>query len=148
MERSAIIHWIAGWRGGPQSWPGSFGGGGGDPRAGLEALEKGKIFCCCTQPSTDPPSSQGLLGGGGNGDDGEDTSNQSYRRQALSLWSNHLMFTKAHTLTSCSLAWYIWKSRMDIFLSFFTHVAKIPSQSGIAWLQGWTWLAKMHRTTK
>jgi hypothetical protein len=37
-----------------------------DPRAGLKALEKGKIFCCCTWPSADPPSSQGIWRGDGN----------------------------------------------------------------------------------
>lgn len=49
-------------------------------------------------------------------------SNRSHRRQPPVLSSNHLMFARAHTFTSCSLPWYLQKSHVDnVFLSFFNH---------------------------
>ena len=56
--------------------------------------------------------------------------------------STHIIF--------CMLSWYFWKSCMDKnLLSFFNHMLpKLKNQTGITWLQGQTWLAKMPCATK
>jgi hypothetical protein len=63
--------------------------------------------------SSGSPRHKEYRGEWGFGDDREDTPNRSYRKQPILLKSNHLMFTRAHSLTSCSLPWYFLSDPVD-----------------------------------
>ena len=54
-------------------------------------------------------------------DNREDTPNWSYRKLPLLLKPNRLMFTRSHTLTSCSLPWYF--RSFSVYNAFATNVS-------------------------